>query len=200
MKEIFKSVDSDATVRAVLIYGSGVGFCAGIDRDLLLDISRDHTGALQKIEELQSAFLSVRSCKVPVIACIHGSCLGAGLDLVALCDMRYASSCATLSSREIRLGIAPDLGSIPALGTAAWAVGAILTGADIPAKDVPWFFSAPLTTSPAEALAVARLASSKVATANPGAIRLIKANLPRKSTLDFSETFARLARGNVALL
>lgn len=156
--------------------------------------------ALTKIENLQSAFMAVRACKVPVIACIHGYCLGAGLDLVSLCDMRYGSACAFISAREIRLGLAPDLGSLPALGHAPWAAAAMLTGVDIPAKDVPWFFSAPVSQNPSEALTIARAAAMAISRANPRAIRLIKARLPHKSVQEFSEVFAELARGNVALL
>ena len=45
-----------------------------------------------EIISMQRAFSAVGQCRKPVIAAIHGSCIGAGVDLITACDMRYASA------------------------------------------------------------------------------------------------------------
>jgi len=150
--------------------------------------------------EIQSVFLEIAECPIPVIVALHGACIGAGLDLACLCDMRYGSNCCVVSSKEILLGVAPDLGSIPALGTQAWALAALFTGSDIPGHDIPWFFSAPLLETAQRALCAARSAARVVANANPRAIRLIKSVVHSNRNHKLASTLSTLARGNFALL
>jgi enoyl-CoA hydratase len=48
----------------------------------------------------------------PVIACIHGYCIGGGMDLSAACDIRVASDDAKFSVREIKIGLTADIGTL----------------------------------------------------------------------------------------
>jgi enoyl-CoA hydratase/carnithine racemase len=65
--------------------------------------------------DLQAAFSALESCRKPVLAAIHGQCIGAGLDLIATCDMRYASEDARFCLKEVDLGIVADVGSLQRL-------------------------------------------------------------------------------------
>ena len=64
---------------------------------------------------MQDCLSSIERCRKPVLAAIHGACLGGGLDLAACCDMRYVSADAQFAIREIDLGMAADVGSLQRL-------------------------------------------------------------------------------------
>jgi len=51
-------------------------------------------------------------CRWPVIAAIHGACIGAGVDLATACDLRFAAEDAALCIAEVNLGITADMGTL----------------------------------------------------------------------------------------
>jgi enoyl-CoA hydratase len=71
--------------------------------------------ARAEVLRLQAAVTSVADCPLPVIAAIHGYCIGGGVDLIAACDIRLASADALLSVREAKVAIVADLGSLQRL-------------------------------------------------------------------------------------
>lgn len=71
--------------------------------------------ARTEILRLQASITSVATCPKPVIAAIHGYCIGGGVDLAAACDIRMASADATFSVRETRMAMVADLGSLQRL-------------------------------------------------------------------------------------
>jgi enoyl-CoA hydratase len=64
---------------------------------------------------MQQACDRVARCRRPVIAAIHGWCIGGGLDLAAACDVRLASREAKISLREVRIAMVADIGSLQRL-------------------------------------------------------------------------------------
>jgi enoyl-CoA hydratase len=70
---------------------------------------RDH------IKTLQGSFTALAECPVPVIASVHGWCIGGGLDLISACDVRLATRDARFSLRETKIAIVADLGSLQRL-------------------------------------------------------------------------------------
>lgn len=67
------------------------------------------------IRSMQDSVSSVERCSKPVIAAIHGYCIGGGVDLIAACDVRFASSDAIFSVREAKVAIVADIGSLQRL-------------------------------------------------------------------------------------
>lgn len=67
------------------------------------------------IKVMQNSFTAIEKCKVPVIAVVHGFCIGAGVDLLACCDMVLATEDSQMSIREAKIGMAADLGSLSRL-------------------------------------------------------------------------------------
>jgi enoyl-CoA hydratase len=124
MKEIFNSLSDQSEVRAIVLAGEGKNFCAGIDLELLMSVSE-----YQKIEcagrrseairslvlSLQEAVNAIEKCKKPVLAAVHGGCIGGGVDIVAACDMRYCTEDAYFTIKEIDLGMVADLGTLQRL-------------------------------------------------------------------------------------
>ena len=111
--------------RCVLLIGKGKGFCGGIDvtdekflfgingdDDSTEDVARKSIAFSPQILAMQAAFTKIESCPVPVVAAIHGACVGAGVDMSCCADVRVCSADAKFSIREVRLGLAADVGTL----------------------------------------------------------------------------------------
>lgn len=117
---IFEDIDADKDIRAVIISGKGPCFSAGIDlvgmsRELPELMENEQKGGikwrlLKKIYALQDAISCIEWCRKPVIAAIHGHCIGAGLDMATACDIRLCTSDAVFSLREAAVGFVADVG------------------------------------------------------------------------------------------
>ena len=116
--------DAATEVRVVVISGAGRNFCSGIDLAMLAgveervahrDPARRHEALRRLILDLQDCLAAIERCRKPVLAAIHGACIGGGIDLVSCCDMRYGSADATFSVREIDLGMVADVGTLQRL-------------------------------------------------------------------------------------
>ncbi len=118
-------LDQDAACRVVVLAGQGKHFCAGIDLGYLMKVGgapqqgacegRRREALRKMVLDLQNAITSVERCAKPVIAAIHGGCIGAGVDLVTACDMRFATDDAFLQVKEIDMGMVADLGTLQRL-------------------------------------------------------------------------------------
>jgi enoyl-CoA hydratase len=123
--DLFGAIDSDADVRAVVLSGSGSNFTYGLDLVAMTAELRYALGApamaaertrfLDRLGAMQRAITSLMSCRKPVIACISGWCVGAGIDIVCAADVRVCSSESMFSARAVRIGIVEDMGSLQRL-------------------------------------------------------------------------------------
>jgi hypothetical protein len=78
-------------------------------------ILRRPGGKLRCHPDPQDSLTSIERCRKPVLAAIHGHCLGGGVDLICACDMRYCSSDASFSIKEIDVGMTADVGTLQRL-------------------------------------------------------------------------------------
>jgi enoyl-CoA hydratase len=140
---IFGEFDADPDVRAVVIRAEGKSFTAGLDlvaaQALLGDGSAIYRDWLRrKILDLQASITAVEKCRKPVIAAIHGCCIGGGVDLTSACDIRLASKDAVFSIRETRIGIIADIGTlqrVPHIIGQGWFRELAFTGRDFTANE-----------------------------------------------------------------
>jgi 2-(1,2-epoxy-1,2-dihydrophenyl)acetyl-CoA isomerase len=95
-------------VRAVVITGSGRGFCVGQDLTEFSDAPDDIADRLRG--NYHPNVLAIRSLEKPVIAAINGAAAGAGLSLACACDIRIAADSATFVPAFINIGLVPDAG------------------------------------------------------------------------------------------
>ena len=121
--DTFRALGRDPAVRAILLSGQGRHFTAGLDLDYASrqfpptdDPGRAAEARLRHIEWLQDAFSAVEAARTPVIAAIHGGCVGAGVDLAAACDLRIVSADAFFQVAEVDVAITADLGTLQRLG------------------------------------------------------------------------------------
>jgi enoyl-CoA hydratase len=124
MKTIFETLDDDENVRVILLNGEGKHFCSGIDLELLMNVTaintikcegRKREKLRRNVLDLQAPINAIEQCSKPVIAMIHGGCIGGGVDIVSACDMRYCTQDAYFSIREIDMGMVADLGTLQRL-------------------------------------------------------------------------------------
>jgi enoyl-CoA hydratase len=121
--DAFRTLGRDPAVRAILLSGEGRHFTAGLDLQYAgqqfapnPDAGRAAEARLRHIEWLQEMFTAVEAARAPVIAAIHGGCIGAGVDLAAACDLRIASADAFFQIAEVDVAITADLGTLQRLG------------------------------------------------------------------------------------
>ncbi len=124
LSEALRKAAQDSEVRVILLKGAGDSFCSGLDLSPTNDVIRllsEKPSAEQKmrlfdiIKRVQSIYTELEVLRVPTIAVIHGHCLGAGLELVCSCDMRFCSSDALFALPEARFGIITDVGGLQRL-------------------------------------------------------------------------------------
>jgi enoyl-CoA hydratase len=88
--------------RVVVLRAEGRGFCAGVD---IKEIQRVGDAALVGVNRgCAAAFAAVYDCEVPVIAAVHGFCLGGGIGIVGNADIVVASDDATFGLPEVDRG------------------------------------------------------------------------------------------------
>jgi enoyl-CoA hydratase/carnithine racemase len=121
--EAFRSLGTDSRVRAILLSGRGRHFSAGLDLEYAgsqfppsEDPGRAAEARLRHIQWLQDAFSAVEAARAPVVAAIHGGCIGAGVDLASACDLRICSADAYFQVAEVDVAITADLGTLQRLG------------------------------------------------------------------------------------
>jgi len=129
-------VSLDTDIRAVVVAARGPHFSVGLDlkamAGLLTGGGREEGEERTKgdgppsmavravasragVKRMQQSITSVADCPKPVIAAIHGYCIGGGVDLTTACDIRLASADAIFSVRETKVAIVADLGSLQRL-------------------------------------------------------------------------------------
>jgi enoyl-CoA hydratase len=133
LPEVMADLGTDRSVRAVVIAARGPHFSVGLDLNALADVGgggadagngtdseapsaaslarRTHADVLR----LQGAISSVAECPKPVVAAVHGYCIGGGVDLIAACDIRLCAVGSIFSVRETRMAMVADIGSLARL-------------------------------------------------------------------------------------
>jgi enoyl-CoA hydratase/carnithine racemase len=115
MKELAAALDeigSDRSIRVAIIRGKGAMFSSGIDHALLGEVLgvTQKTPFLHVHHQLQETFHRMTRLHQPVIAALHGGCVGMALELALAADIRIASEDCVLGLPEIAFGIVPDVG------------------------------------------------------------------------------------------
>ncbi len=103
LARVLRGHGEDAAVRAVVLRAEGRGFNAGVD---IKEFQRDtgHGALVGANRGCYAAFEAVYACAVPVVAAVHGFCLGGGIGLVGNSDIIVASTDATFGLPEVDRG------------------------------------------------------------------------------------------------
>jgi enoyl-CoA hydratase/carnithine racemase len=115
MQEFEAAVESAATdsaIRTIIVRGEGKGFSAGIDLNSLASVGMgiDPANFRRLVHRLQEGMNKLARVEKPVVAVLHGFCLGMALELALACDVRIAEAGCDIHIAEVRLGLIPDVG------------------------------------------------------------------------------------------
>ena len=129
---LMETLHTDRDVRAVVVTGSGAGFCSGGDTGW---IGGQPDATVAELRDRMLAFyggwLSIRSLEVPTIAAVNGVAVGAGAALALTCDLRYAAASARFAVPFAGLGLHPGMATtwlLPEIVGMAAARDLLLTG------------------------------------------------------------------------
>lgn len=212
LPEVMREVSADDEVRAVVLHGAGPAFTVGLDLVEMSSIFMETaqggiTGRrrlLQKIYELQGAINSVEECPVPVIAAVHGWCIGGGVDLITACDIRLASRDMKLSVRETKIAIVADIGTLQRLQKViprGHAAELVYTGKDIDAEEAARIGLVNHLYEDGEAcLEAAMQMAEEIAANSPLAVQGARQVMQYSADRPVSEGLAHVALWNTAFL
>lgn len=144
---VFQELDAAEEVRAVVLAARGPHFTVGLDLKAMVGTitgvgtstspAASRGRLLDEILQFQRAITVVADCRKPVIAAVHGYCLGGGIDLITACDIRVAAADAMFSVRETRIAIVADVGTLqrlPAIIGKGHVAELVYSGDDIAAQ------------------------------------------------------------------
>lgn len=116
---VFKALAAREDIRAIILRSKARIFCAGLD---LKDAAAGFTGTtrgpwdmIKKSQPLFDCCNAIEECPKPVIAAVHGRCIGGGLHLICACDMRLCTQDAVFCLREPKIGLVADMGALQRL-------------------------------------------------------------------------------------
>ena len=133
IRDALTKVQTDGTVRCLLITGNGRGFCAGQD---LADL--DFSALGNTVEENYNPLIrTIAGLDVPVVCAVNGVAAGAGANIALACDIVIAAKSASFVQAFCKIGLVPDAGgtwTLPRLVGAPRAMALAMLGDKIPAE------------------------------------------------------------------
>ena len=211
---LIRRLDEDDGVRVIVVQGRGRAFTVGIDLALFADLgaraASDRSAAAKNLElyrtiaAMQDTMTSLASIATPVVAAVHGYCLGGGIDLITAVDIRLASSDAVFSVRETKLGMVADVGTtqrLPGVIAPGHAAELLYTGKDIDASRALEIGLVNDVYPDADSLhKSARELALEIAANSPMAVRGIKRVLQGQEGRTVAEALDYMALWNAAFL
>jgi enoyl-CoA hydratase/carnithine racemase len=169
-----EQVSLEPRVRAVVLHGDGPSFCSGLDIAGLMSSGQSLDDRLTEDAPnwFQRAAYDWVRAPVPVIAAIHGTCFGGGLQIALGADIRIAAPDARLSVMEVKWGLIPDMSitrTLPRLVAIDVAkeltyTGRVFSGSEAAALGV-------VTRVDDDPLGAAKALAAEIASRSPDAIR-----------------------------
>jgi enoyl-CoA hydratase len=171
----------------VVLAAEGRGFCAGVD---VKELQREGMDALIAVNHACfSAFRAVYECPVPVIAAVHGFCLGGGIGLVGNADVIVASDDATFALPEVDRGALGAATHLARLVPQHRMRAMVYTGASATAAELHAFGSILRVVPRAQLRAAAREVAQQIAQKSPTVIRAAKQSLNGIDPVDVNRSY-----------
>ena len=210
------AVSSDHDIRVLIIAAKGPHFTVGLDLKEFgggfadggpsaKSAAAARAASYQAVRAMQDSVTAIAALSVPVIAAVHGYCIGGGIDLICACDIRLCSTDARFSVRETKVAIVADLGTLqrlPRIVSAGHVAELAFTGKDFDASRaasiglVNWVHG----QSGDEVMQSAIQLAHEIAANSPLAVQGTKAVLAANDGRTVAEGLEFVARWNVMYL
>jgi enoyl-CoA hydratase len=179
----------DAGVRVVVLAAEGRGFNAGVDIKELHAAPDAHSALVAVNRACAAAFAAAYECEVPVIAAVHGFCLGGGIGLAGNADVVVASEDATFGLPEVDRGALGAATHLARLVPQHVMRAMVYTGRNVPASELARHGGV-LEVVPRDRLrAAARAVAAEIAAKSPVAIRAAKQSLNGIDPIDVRRSY-----------
>lgn len=186
LREAFVGLARNRAVRLAIITGSGRAFSAGVDIKILRDLNV--ASAKGFVTQLHEAIRAVREAPFPVIAMLHGHCLGGAFELAMACDLRTASAGCRMGLPEIKVGVPSviEAALLPGLIGPARAAEYLLTGETLTAEQALEWGLVNRVAPAGDLDAATRELAEKILACAPTAVRMQKELLNRWRQTDLA--------------
>lgn len=124
LREAMRWLGRTESARVGILFAHGRHFCAGLDLATFGELQalthnacegRMREQLREHILDIQDTVTAIERCSKPVIAAVHAACVGGGIDIIAACDLRYASPNAWFCVKEIDVALVADVGTLQRL-------------------------------------------------------------------------------------
>jgi enoyl-CoA hydratase len=176
LADILDGLGADPDVRVVILRAEGRGFNAGVDIKEM-QATAGFEALVGANRGCFAAFAAVYDCPVPVIAAVHGHCLGGGIGLVGNADIIVASSDATFGLPEVDRGALGAATHLARLVPQHKMRAMVYTAATATAAELAAYGSVLKVVPRDELLAAAREVAARIAAKSPTVIRAAKESL-----------------------
>ena len=186
--EALFAVELDSDVRALLITGQGRGFCAGAD---LTEFGSAPSQVIaRQVRWERDVWGQLINLSKPTVAALHGYCIGSGLEIALLCDVRISATGTLFALPEIRLGMIPAAGgtqSLPRTIGSSQSMDLLLTGRRIQAEEALALGLVTRIVSPESLLDEAWLLANRLADLPVAPVAALKQLLRQGMDLDLPQ-------------
>jgi enoyl-CoA hydratase len=186
LAETVTALGRDPGVRVAIVAAAGRGFCAGVD---IKELAADASLITAVNRGCYDAFAAIYDCPVPVIAAVHGFCLGGGIGIAGSADMVLAAEDARFGLPEIDRGALGAATHLMRMFGMATTRRMLYTGEPIDAREAYRLGALEAVVPAAELLSAARALAAKIAEKSPKAVRLAKQSLNGIELLDLKTSY-----------
>jgi enoyl-CoA hydratase len=205
---VFRELGANDDVRAIIFCSNARIFCAGLDlKEAISGDVASVRGVLDIIRNAQPLFDCcnfIEECPKPVIAAVHGKCIGGGLDMISACDIRLCTEDAIFCLKEAAIGLVADMGVLQRLPTIVgqgYAREMAFTAANYTARDVEKMgLVNSIYADQASLMAAAQKLAAQIAANAPLAVTCTKEILNFSRYVDVAEGMALAVQKNVSML
>ena len=188
LADAITAAGADPQVRAVILAAEGRGFCAGVD---IKEMQRTpgHEALVGANRGCFAAFAAVYDCAVPVIAAVHGFCLGGGVGLAGSADLVVAAQDATFGLPEVDRGALGAATHLARLVPHQLMRTMVYTCRAVTAQQLLSFGTVLDVVPPPDLRAAARAVAAEIAAKDGGIIRLAKQSLNGIDPVDVKRSY-----------
>ena len=183
---LFQALSREPAINVVLLSAAGKGFCAGVD---IKELARDSKLITEVNRGCFDTFAAIHDCAVPVIAAVHGFCLGGGIGMVGSSDIILASEDATFGMPEIDRGAMGAASHLLRMFPLQKVRKMFFTAESISADEAYRLGALEAVVSRDELLPRARTIATSIAKKSPKAVRLAKQSLNGIEPVDVKKSY-----------